>query len=317
MNDDAMGPAAGTGTHPERAGSADLIAAAVRDIDIGQVMIASGLAASLRVGRIEFGQATVDQLVVAGASANIRSGHARLQNVQATVQVTITVGLHVGLPWPIPDIDASVDIALPVVTPPISEIEVPTLQDIALAIPTATINGAATQIAPVSNLDLGSGAFNNVSIVDTKLPTAGFDLFGLQLGAVALSKLGVPEAATRSISLGEFKPGGPLVLPAVELANLQLPSTTVPEAFSTGNVFLPGIVVRPDPASGSLGSARVTVSARVLVAMRIGRITVRNLSLRMAINQVRLQNTRVPVTIRDVVMGNIGLEKLTVNQISL
>ena len=317
MNADATGTVVGTAIPPEPALSARLVADVVRDIDIAQVVIASGLAQSLKVDRIEFGQATVEQLIVAGASAHISSGHALLERVRATVQVTVTVSLHVGLPWPFDDINASVDIGLPVVTPPISDIEVPMLGGIDLAIPAATISDAAAQIAAVSNLDLGSGAFKDVNVTDTKLPTAGFNLLGLQLGAVALSRLGVPAAAARSLGVGEFRPGAPIVLPAVELGALQLPSVEVPEAFSTGDVFLPGVTVSPDPASAGLGPASVTVSAVATVALTIGKITVRDLELRLSVEKIRLEGTQVPVTVRGITMGNVGLNSLTVNQISV
>jgi hypothetical protein len=39
--------------------------------------------------------------------------------------------------------------------------------------------------------------------------------------------------------------------------------------------------------------------------------------LNTAVRQILLGNTRVPVTIRGVTMGNVGLESLTVNQVSL
>lgn len=317
MNTDAAGLVVGTAIPPEPASSARLVADAVRDIDIAQVLIASGLAQSLQVDRIEFGPATVQELKVTGASAHISSGHALLQRVRASVQVTVTVSLHVGLPWPFDDIDASVDIGLPVVTPPISDIEVPMLGGINLAIPEATVSDATAQITAVSNLDLGSGAFKDVNVTDTKLPTAGFNLLGLQLGAVAFAKLGIPAAAARSLSLGEFKPGAPIVLPAVELGALRLPSVEVPEAFSTGDVFLPGVTVRPDSQSAGLGPASVTVSAVATVALTIGKITVRDLELRVAVQKIRLEGTQVPVTVRGVTMGNVGLNSLTVNQISL
>jgi hypothetical protein len=296
---------------------ADLVAAAVKDVDIAQILVASGAVETLKIDQIEFGAATIGKLVIGGASADIHSGSAVLEGVHTDVQATLVVSVFVDMPWPIPNIDFDIHISLPSFSAPVVNADIPALQDIHVAIPDATAAGAQVQLAPVAGLNLGGASFRDARIDGTRLPTAGFGLSGLGLGALALSKLGVPAAATRSITLGEFKPNAALVLPAAEVTGVQVPTTQIPEIASAGAIDLPGVTVAPPPDSGGRGRVRVRVSFQATMSMHIERLKVRNLSLSIAADRVRLENLQLPLTVRGVTMGNIGLEQLTVNQISL
>ena len=70
---------------------ADLVIAAVRAIDISQVLVASGSLGSLRVADLRLGEATVDRLVVEGVSASVHAGSAFLQDVRILLELKLSV----------------------------------------------------------------------------------------------------------------------------------------------------------------------------------------------------------------------------------
>jgi hypothetical protein len=240
--------------------------------------------------------------------------------------ITVTVHLKIDLPDDIPFVPDDIDIKprfrleTPGLTFNLDDVAVPLLAGINLAIQDATVRNLQAQLAAVRNLDLGAGNFSDVKIEGVKLPTGGFNLFGLELGALALGAFGVPAAATRSVALGGFKPQGPLTLPATEVTGIKLPETNVPEAMSTGAITLRRIEVGPIPlvtTDDIPGPVDLDVSVEITLDMTVGRMVIRDLGLSIAIDRLALKNLRVPVSVKDVTVGDVGLEQVRANQISV
>jgi hypothetical protein len=207
---------------------------ALRSIDISQVLVGTGTIGSLRIQDIGIGAATVDRLVVQGITAGVHSGSAFLQNVRFLLELKLSVHwwYDVGL-WSDSGDQGlgSLSFALG-----IGNVAVPSLSDINLAVPSATVTGASLNVSPVQNLDLGSAGLSDVRVDDVKPPASGFGLNGLQLGTVSVASLGAPDATARSLAVGQLAPSGPLRLPAVEVGNIRVPSTQVPNVVSQGAV---------------------------------------------------------------------------------
>ncbi|MGH6920862.1 MAG: hypothetical protein ACREJ0_24530 [Geminicoccaceae bacterium] len=227
---------AGSGLSEEAApppSAADVIARALRTIDIGQLGAVSGTAGSLGVDRIELGEATIDRLVIQGVAASIQAGTTWLQDVRFVLELRLSVdwwydfgwlgsgGGTVGLP--------SLRFGLT-----LGNILVPSLDDINLSVPSAVVNDAGAAIAPITNLNLGAARFRDLRVDDTQLPSAGFGLSGMDLGAVAVDNVGFPAAVSRRLSLGELTPDGPLRLPAAEVTGIEIPLGADPQRGLAG-----------------------------------------------------------------------------------
>ena len=149
------------------------------------------------------GDATVDRLVVQGITARVHSGSAFLQNVRFLLELKLSVHwwYDIGL-WSDSGDQGlgSLSFALG-----IGNVAVPSLSDINLAVPSATVTDASLNVSPVQNLDLGSAGLRDLRVDDTKLPASGFGLSGLQLGAVSVASLGAPDATARSLAVGRVR----------------------------------------------------------------------------------------------------------------
>ena len=88
LSEDASPPAA-----------ADVIAGALRSIDIGQIGTVSGTARSLGIDRMELGEATIERLVSQGVSAGIRAGTTWLQDVRFVLELRLSVDWWYDFGW--------------------------------------------------------------------------------------------------------------------------------------------------------------------------------------------------------------------------
>jgi hypothetical protein len=294
---------------------ADLVATALRSIDISQVFLGGGTIGSLRVQDIGIGAATVDRLVVQGITAGVHSGSAFLQNVRILLELRLSVHwwYDVGL-WSDSGDQGlgSLSFALG-----IGNVAVPSLSDINLAVPSATVTGASLNVAPVQNLDLGSATLRDVRVDDVKLPASGFGLEGLQLGAVTIANVGAPDATARSLSVAELTPSGALRLPAVEVGNIRVPATQVPNITSQGAVDIANAQATRRGVELDLGVIGFTFWVAPVVDIHIGTLILSNVSLSAAIDRLRVEGVSLPVTVHGVSAGDLRFEQLTVNQISL
>lgn len=296
---------------------ADLVAQALRTVDIAQVLAASGTIGSLKVGRVELGEATIDQLVIRDVTTSVRSGKAFLENVRTVTRVQVIVDW-----W----YDVLLDsgngrdtFTSPLIPIELGNLQVPSLQDINLSVPEVTVDDARAQVTPISNLDLGGGRFEDVKVNATKLPAAGFGLSGLDLGSLTLSEVGVPATATQSVSLAKFQPNGPLALPGVEVSGIQVPAARAPNIVSDSPVTVFGLQPQnPYPVGGlDLGIFGFSIGVKPIIDLQIGVLTLDDVSLSAAIGSLRVAGVTAPVIVRDVALGNVELQQVTVKQISL
>lgn len=320
MPDTIVRPAGAGAGLSEEAGSppsaADVIAAALRTVDIGQIGAVSGTAGSLGVDRIEFGEAIIDRLVIQGVSASIQAGATWLQDVRFVLELRLSVDWWYDFGW-LGSGGGTVDLPSLSFGLTLGNVLVPSLDDIDLSVPSAVVNDARATIAPISNLDLGGASFRDLRVDDTQLPSAGFGLSGMSLGAVSIDNLGFPAAASRRLSLAQFTPDDPLRLPAAEVTGIAIPSAQIPDVVSQGAVDIEDAQATRRGVSLSLGLFGFTFWAAPVFDIHIGQLTLSDVTAAASIERLRLEDVRAPVTIRGVRMGDLQLDQLTVNQISI
>jgi hypothetical protein len=296
--------------------AADVIAQALRTIDIAQIGAVSGTAGSLGIDRIELGEATIDRLVVQGISASIQAGTTLLQDVRFVLELRLSVDWWYDFGW----LGSGGDtVTLPSLSfgLPLGNVLVPSLQDINLVVPSATVNNAEASIAPITNLNLGGARFRDFQMDDTQLPSAGFGLSGMSLGAVTVDNVGFPAAASRRLGIGEFAPDGPLRLPSAEVTGIEIPSAQIPSVVSQGAVDIDNAQATRRGVSLSLGLFGFTFWVHPVFDIHIGQLTLTDVTAAASIERLRLEDVSAPMTIRGVNLGDLQLEQLTVNQVSI
>jgi hypothetical protein len=132
-----------------------------------------------------------------------------------------------------------------------------------------------------------------------------------------VDNVGFPAAASRRLSLGTFMPDGPLRLPATEVTGIEIPSAQIPNVVSQGAVDIQDAQATRRGVSLSLGLFGFTFWAAPVFDIHIGQLTLSDVTAAASIERLRLEEVSAPVTIHGVRMGDLQLEQLTVNQISI
>lgn len=313
----SSGESSGSGLAEGRTRFASQLAAAVvRRIEVPRIVSASGKASSIRIGEINLGDANVDQIDVADVETRFSTGNTLLREVRAIIEIRIT--LKWWYDFKLKSGGGEESLPSPEFTFPLGDVSVPALNDIRLEVPSATVDDVRATLQPVTNLDLGGGTFEDLRLADTLVPSAGFGLGGLGLGAVALKDLGSPAVSAGSLEVGSFAPTRPLVLPSLRVDGVELPAASAAEAES-GAIHVP-------EATSSKAIKKIEFDKKVVgfdlliepvLEMFIQRMVIKDLTASASVGRLQVQNVSAPVELSDVSLDGLELERLAIDRITV
>lgn len=312
MPDPTPGPTPAAASNGVLAG---LVGAALRRVHVPRLRAATGSAGAMSIGRLTLGDATIDRVIIQGVSASIATGRMLLEDVRSVLDLDVGVSYHVGVGLVSASGSPSVTLSFPF---DIGTVDVPDMEDINLAIPSATVNDAEVEVQPIHNLNLGGARFSGLEMEDADLPAAGFGLSGLTLGPVELTGVTVPAVSVSQVSIDEFAPDQALTLPATEVRNINLPDVDAPRVSSVGAVDIENArASRRELTLVDIGILRITLFAEPTLHIHIGALTLNDLSASSVIDRIRLEDISAPITVRDITLGDLMLEEITVNQVTV
>jgi hypothetical protein len=288
-----------------------LLGGMVRRINIAQILAASGNLGDIEVDKIVLGSAHIDQLIVQGTTLDLHSGSAFLQNVRTILDLNLSLDWSVSIGFA----SASGTINLGTLSFGINlgNILVPTLNNIPISIPQISASNVTADIAPISNIDLGGGTF---TAVNATIPANGFQLTGLGLGSLSLSTLQVPQTTVDKVSIQDVSPNRNIVVPSVQLNQLQLPAAAAADIQTTAPIAFTAIA-SAQGVSASAGVISVSLWATPVIHISIGSLLLQNVSISGTVNRATIQNVSVPVDIRGVNLKTISIGQIDVNNITL
>jgi len=294
----------------------ELVAGVVRSLRVNRIAAASGQAGSIRLDRVEIGDASVGAVKIRGLSTRINCGAALLKNVRAILEIHFEVRWSYDLKWFGSDsgIKTLGSKAKPI---PLHDIRIPMLQDIAVDVPEATVTDLEADVQDVTGVALGGGRFENLEIDDTRLPSAGFTLSGMNFASAEIESFGVPSADSKRLTIGNFSPDQPVALPDVEIRGVDIPEVAVPEVTSDGAVSImdidPEDFEAPMFKIGDLFKA--VFVARPILHLQIGELVLTELTASARVDALRLEGTQAPVAVHGIELGALNLDQLTANGI--
>lgn len=288
-----------------------------RKVHIGQLLADAGAIGKLGVGQVVLGDTTIKKVVLQNTSASVQGGKALLQNVRINLELQFRLDWRVGVrvlghnfSWNGSENLGSLWFPLPV-----GDVQIPSLQNINVQIPTMTASGIKATLPPISGLALGAASFKKLEAVNTDLPADGFDVNGLGFGTLQLSDVQVPKTLTESAKLAELRLQGDVVLPGAEVANLQLP------AAAAGNIASQPFSFDAVPArraiSADFGILDVTLSVQPIAHTSVDAMLIQDVKLAAAVGKLKIEEIRVPVTILGVTLQQIALEGVKIAKVSL
>lgn len=283
-----------------------------RQINISQLLVKSGLLRDLDIDKVILGQTHIDRLVLQGASALLHSANAFLKDVRISLELKITVDWFINLA--VFSDSGTENLGSIFFNIPVGNIQIPSLSNIDLTIPTVTIENVSANITPIVNLDLNGGQFEKATATQTVIPSGGFQLNGLGLGNFTLSSLQVPGISTSEAKIQRFLPNNEIVLPGAQLSQLSVPSTTVND-IQSNNIAFDGVASRRG-LGFDIGFLGVTVFVTPIAHMFVGSMLFQDVNLSATVNQARIENIKVPVDIRGITIKGVELVDVNVTGVN-
>lgn len=284
-----------------------------RKINITKLAAASGAIRNLEVDRIVLGDATIEQLILQNTSATLHSGKAYLSNVRTVLELRFTLDWWVDV-WVYSD-SGTENLGSMYFNVNVGDIQVPSLQNINMAIPTITVNGVHATIPPITNLDLGGAALSNITVLNTVAPSDGFQVNGLGVGSMTLSEVDIPKTSTSQATVDQFVPNSQLLLPTASVNNLQAPSTAAGN-IQSGNILMDAVTdKRGIPLN--FGIFGLTIWVQPVAHMNIQAMVLQNVGLSATVGQGIIKNVRVPLDVQGVKINGIDLGGVQVAGVSM
>jgi hypothetical protein len=287
-----------------------------RQLRIDRIAAASGRAESVEIGRVEIGETSVEAVRLRGLSASVTCGAALLKNVRAILEMHFEVRWSYDLKWFGAD-SGTKALGSKAKAIPLHDIRIPMLRDIMIDVPEARLTSIDADIQGVANLDLGGAAFENLAIANTRLPPEGFRLSGLSYGELEIESLGASAAQAERVTIARFSPDHPIAVPDVEVRGIELPDIAVPDAASNGSISVmdidPEDFEAPMFKIGDLFKAIFV--ARPIMHLQIGELVLTELKAAAAIEAIRVEGAKAPVTVRAVELGGLELDELVAQRV--
>jgi len=285
-------------------------------IDVAQVTVASGQVAQVEIDKIAPGVAQVGGLSLTGTNLAIKSGTALLKGVRFVLQLELTLDwwYNFGFLGSGSGTDNLGSLFFPFNA---GNVVVPALNNISLSIPTVTATNVTASIAPILNLALGSADFTGLLAATVALPSSGFQLGGLGLGPVSIGSLQVPDASVGKVSITEFAPAGNIVVPNVQLNNIDLPSASAADIQSTAPFAINNIQASSQGISIGFGIFGFTFLVTPIINTNIDSLTLSGVSISGSVSKAQITNVSVPIVITGINLKTITIGAIDVTNITL
>jgi hypothetical protein len=285
-----------------------------KKIKINQVRAETGSIADLDVEKVLLGDATINKIILTGTSAKLKGAQAYLQNVRMILELKFTLQWEIDLGW-LGSWDGTNDLGSLPFGMNLGNISVPSLANIDMNIPSISVDTVQAQINPINNLDLGGAQIKKISAGETGIPADSFGISGIGIGSVSINNLSVPKIATEAVSIEEFSPSSAVVFPGVELSNLQIPSAQVDNISTGGFNFIAQASSRSIGAD--LGILAIKLSVIPIVHMDVGTMTIQDVILAATANTLKVQDIKLPITIRGINLKNLVLQTVDIGEIAM
>jgi hypothetical protein len=287
--------------------------AVARQINIAQIAAQLGSIGHLTVGQVSVGNVTVGTLTLNNISAKLQSAQASLQNVTMTLELQFTLNwsYNVGL-WSGSGSDNLGSLSFSM---NLGSVLVPSLANIDMTIPQATLRNLAVQVPPMSNLDLGSASFTGMSLTNTTAPTPGFSLSGLTLGALSLTQLGVPAAASQQATVADFKPNQSVTIPAASVGQVSVPATSVPDIVSGSFAF--DAQASSQGVDANFGIFSIGIAVTPTAHMNVGSMRLSNVNLSATVGGAAIKSVQVPFEAHNILLNTLKMTNVTIDTVKV
>ena len=273
---------------------------------------------SIDVGQVAIGPIQIGQLVLTDLELNTTADGAELRNFRVTITHAYTLDwrIHIEIPAH-EDVDqgGTEDLGEHVFMVNFGDVRVPGLvENLRIAIDRLTADNIAATANPIGSLQLGAAVAEQIRARNLVLPTQGFSLAGLGLGALRVGGVGVPAASLDTFSIGRVH-GDAFPFGQLMLSNLALPSAAISDITSEGVDVT--ATARGKALHIDLGCLELTLKIRAQARAEMDQLLIRNVSASTSIGRIELHDVVAPYELLNLTLSQIGIETIQIPSVAV
>ena len=271
---------------------------------------------TVSIGQVGIGPIKIGQLVLTDLALSTAGDGAFLRNFVVTVTYNMSLDWHLHIDFPGHPIDeaGTEDLDSPSFTVGFGDIRVPGIENLKIDIASLSVDNVAATANPVTNLQLGAAVAEQIQARNLKLPTQGFSIAGLGIGALNIGGFGVPAASLDSLTIGRVH-GDAFPLGQMALSNLALPSASIGDIVSQGV----DVTATPKPKAFhlDLGCLDLTLKVNPVAEAKIDQLVIRNVTASTSIGKIELRNVVAPYELLNLTLAQVGIDTISVPSVAI
>ncbi|WOJ88725.1 hypothetical protein RZS28_12985 [Methylocapsa polymorpha] len=271
---------------------------------------------AISVGDIGIGPIQIGQLVVTDFELNAACDGGILRNFRVTINYAMSLEwrLHIDVPGAAFDDNGVVDIGIQNFTVAFGDIKLPGLEKFKIDIASLNVANVAATANPIASLQLGALVAEQIQARNLKLPTQGFSIAGLGIGALNIGGFGAPAASIDSLTIGKIH-GDAFPLGQLALSNLALPSASVADIASQGV----DVAATPKPKAFhiDLGCLDLLLKVKPSAEAHIDQLVIHNISASTSIGKIELHNVVAPYEFLNLTLSQVGINTISAPTVAI
>jgi hypothetical protein len=267
--------------------------------------------ASIDVGQLTLGPATIGRLVVRNAHFGMSAGRGELRNMRVTLTLRLSLEWRVSVDLLFDDFTRSGtwDLSDPQVTLGFSNVTLPGLSSLTVDLDEMTAQNLTASTGPIAGLRLGAMVAEQMRATNATIPTADFQLAGLGLTKMRAEGISVPAASVEEVTIGRVSGG------AVPIASLTVPNVTFPGAaigdIRSTNVDVNAVAPTHRISAGG-GLLRITLVVVPEARTRIDEMVLTNINASTRIDSIEVRDVVLPFEVLNLRLADLGVNTIQI-----
>jgi len=272
---------------------------------------AQAAVASIDVGQLALGPATIGRLVVRNARFAMSAGRGELRNMRVTITLRLSLEWRISVDLWFDDYTWSDtwDLSDPQLTLGFNNVTLPGLSNLTVDLGEMTARNLTASTGPIAGLNLGAVIAEQIRATNTTIPTADFQLAGLGLTSLRAAGVSVPAASVEEATIGRLS-GGAVPIAALTVPNVAFPGASVGDIRSTNvDVNAVGPTYRISAGGGLL---RITLVVVPEARTRIDEMVLTNINASTTIGSIEVRDVVLPFEILNLRLADLGINTIQI-----
>ena len=272
---------------------------------------AQATVASIDVGQLTLGPATIGRLVVRNAHFAMSAGRGELRNMRVTITLRLSLEWRVSVDLFFDDFTRSGtwDLSDPQLTLGFDNVTLPGLTSLTVDLDEMTAHNLSASTGPIAGLNLGSVIAEQIRATNAAIPRDDVQLSGLGLTSVRAEGIDVPAATVAAATVGRIS-GGAVPIAALTIPDVAFPGAAIGDVRSR-NVDVNAVGPTHRISAGG-GLLRITLVVVPEARTRIDEMVLTNINASTSIDSIEVRDVVFPFEVLNLRLADLGISTIQI-----